>query len=136
MLIFLQSQWMDFQNLKGFWKLKKICTISIELLLIFFIEFHFQFEFSYYFDFQEHKRHLENFVFETLFTVNHRVYLIGTNSVFGRLGIHICFSWNFENGRLGRFGRPSEPATFLSRRFRRLVEILPLVIKNRNRGHF
>ena len=51
------------------------------------------------------------------------VYLIGRKFVFGRLGrhrIHICFSNNSENGRLGSFGGPSEPSTSLSRRFRRL----------------
>ena len=52
-----------------------------------------------------------------------RVCLIGTNFVFGklgRLGIHICFSYNSENGIFGRSGRLSEPSACLSRRFHRL----------------
>ena len=38
------------------------------------------------------------------------VYLIETNSVFGRLGIHIGLSKNSENDKLGRFGGPTEPS--------------------------
>ena len=38
------------------------------------------------------------------------VYLIETNSVFGRLGIHIRLSKNSENDKLGRFGGPTEPS--------------------------
>ena len=56
---------MDFKNLNGVWKLKKICITCIELIFKFCIgEFCFQFEFFINFDLQMHKTHLKSFVFE------------------------------------------------------------------------
>ena len=54
-LLYLQSQWMDFTNLNGVWKLKRFCITSACIELIFkfcLIEFCFQFEFVFNFYFQ------------------------------------------------------------------------------------
>ena len=51
---------MDFKNLNGVWKVKKICRSCIELIFKFCLgEFCFQLEFFFGVDFQMHKTHLK-----------------------------------------------------------------------------
>ena len=54
---------MDFKNLNGVQKLKRLCITCMELIF----EFFFRFEFFFNFDFQMHKTHLKSFVLEILF---------------------------------------------------------------------
>ena len=67
-MLYLQSEWMDFKNLSGVWKLIRIGITCIQLIYkICLSDFCFQFEFFFNFDFQMHKTYLKSFVFEILF---------------------------------------------------------------------
>ena len=69
-MLYLQSKWIDFKNLKGVQKLKRFCITCIKFLkfLNFCLsEFRFQFEFFFNFDFHLHKTHPKSFVFEISF---------------------------------------------------------------------
>ena len=68
-MIYFQSQWTDFKNLNGVWKLKRFCITCVELIFEFFVlvSFVFSLNFSLIFNFLMHEIQLKSFVFEILF---------------------------------------------------------------------